>query len=139
MRVILDTNVFVSGVFFRGPQYEILEAWRDGKVQLVVSPEILEEYQRVGEILAKQFPKVDLGPIIDLLAVEAKLVLPPSLPEPVCADPDDDKFLACALASKTKFVISGDKHLLEVSSYRAIKIVRPRKFVEEYLTERKGS
>ena len=139
MRVILDTNVFVSGVFFRGPPYEILEAWRDGKVQLVVSPEILEEYQRVGKILAKQFPKVDLGPIIDLLAVGAKLVLPPPLPEPVCADPDDDKFLACALASKTKFVISGDKHLLDVSDYRGITIVRPGKFVNEYLTEEKGS
>ena len=139
MRVILDTNVFVSGVFFRGPPYEILEAWRDGKVQLVVSPEILEEYQRVGKILAKQFPKVDLGPIIDLLAVKAKLVLPPPLPEPVCADPDDDKFLACALASKTKFVVSGGKHLLDVSDYRGITIVRPGKFVNEYLTEEKGS
>ena len=139
MRVILDTNVFVSGVFFRGPPYQILTAWRDGKVQLVVSPEILDEYQRVGEILEKQFPKVDLGPIIDLLAVKAKLVLPPPLPEHVCADPDDDKFLACALASKTKFVISGDKHLLNVSNYRGIMIVRPRKFVNEYLTEEKGS
>ncbi|KUO39937.1 MAG: hypothetical protein AVW05_03985 [Hadesarchaea archaeon DG-33] len=130
---MLDTNVFVSAVFFSGPPHQILKAWRDGKIQLVVSPEILEEYQRVGEIIAKQFPKVDLSPIIDLLAVEAKLVLPPSLPEPVCADPDDDKFLACALASKTKFVISGDNHLLNVSGYRGIKIVRPRKFVDEYL------
>ena len=49
MRIILDTNVFVSGVFFSGPPYEILAAWRDGKVQLVISPEILEEYQRAGE------------------------------------------------------------------------------------------
>jgi putative PIN family toxin of toxin-antitoxin system len=133
VRVVLDTNVFVSAVFFSGPPHQILKAWRDGKIQLVVSPEILEEYQRVGEIIAKQFPKVDLSPIIDLLAVEAKLVLPPSLPEPVCADPDDDKFLASALASKTKFVITGDNHLLNVSGYRGIKIVRLRKFVDEYL------
>ena len=66
MRVILDTNVFVSGVFFSGPPYQILTAWRDGKIQLVVSPEILEEYQRVGEILSEQFSEVDLSPIIDL-------------------------------------------------------------------------
>ena len=66
MRVILDTNVFVSGVFFSGPPYQILRAWRDGKIQLVVSPEILEEYQRVGEILSEQFSEVDLSPIIDL-------------------------------------------------------------------------
>ena len=105
----------------------------------MVSPEILEEYQRVGDVLAKQFSKVELGPVIDLLAVEAKLVLPPKLPEQVYTDPDDDKFLACALTSKTKFVISGDKHLLGVSSYRGIRIVRPRKFVERYRTGRMGS
>ena len=139
MRLILDTYVFVSGVFFSGPPYQILKAWRDGKIQLVVSPEILEEYQRVGEILSEQFSKVSLSPIIDLLAVQAKLVLPPPLAQPVCTDPDDDKFLACALTSKTKFVISGDKHLLGVSSYRGIRIVRPRKFVERYLTVRMGS
>ncbi len=55
MRVILDTNVFVSGVFFVGPPYRILEAWRDGKLRLVLTQEILEEYQRVGEALAEQF------------------------------------------------------------------------------------
>ncbi len=48
MRIILDTNVFVSGVFFTGPPYEILRGWRDGKWQLVICPEILDEYRRVG-------------------------------------------------------------------------------------------
>lgn len=51
MRVILDTNVFVSGIFFSGPPHEILEAWRHGRIRLVISPEILEEYRRVGEEL----------------------------------------------------------------------------------------
>jgi len=106
---------------------------------LVVSPEIPGEYQRVAEIMSDQFPKVDPSPIINLLAVEAKLVLPPGLPEAVCVGPDDDKFLACALASRTKFIIGGDRHLLNVSSYRGIKIVRPRRFVDEYLKKREGS
>lgn len=51
MKVVLDTNVFVSGLFFSGPPYEILSAWRDGRLQLVVSAEILDEYRRVGERL----------------------------------------------------------------------------------------
>jgi predicted nucleic acid-binding protein len=46
VRVILDTKVFISGVFFGGPPYRILEGWRDGKVQLVLTHEILEEYSR---------------------------------------------------------------------------------------------
>lgn len=58
MRVILDTNVFVSGVFFTGPPYQILKAWREGRVKLIVSPEILEEYERVGKILAEEFPSI---------------------------------------------------------------------------------
>ena len=55
MKIILDTNVFISGVFFSGPPYQILKSWRDGKVQLVISKEILAEYQRVGEILVDKY------------------------------------------------------------------------------------
>ena len=51
MRVVLDTNVFISGIFFTGPPFEILNAWRNEQLQLVVSAEILEEYRRVGERL----------------------------------------------------------------------------------------
>jgi predicted nucleic acid-binding protein len=53
VKIVLDTNVFVSGVFFSGPPYQILPAWREDKFQLAVIPEILEEYRRVGGILAK--------------------------------------------------------------------------------------
>ncbi len=133
MRVILDTNVFVSGVFFSGPPYHILRAWRDGKLQLVISEEIIAEYRRVGNILAKQFPGVDLGPILEMVTVEADLVHAPGLPAPVCDDPDDDKFLACALVGKTGIIVSGDRHLIRVSGYQGIKIMKPREFADLYL------
>jgi len=55
VRIVLDTNVFVSGIFFTGPPHHILCAWRDGKVHLVISPEILEEYSRVAEVLSEKF------------------------------------------------------------------------------------
>jgi putative PIN family toxin of toxin-antitoxin system len=139
VRVILDTNVFISGVFFTGPPYHILKAWRDGIVHIVVSPEILGEYQRVGGVLAKQYPGIDLDPILNLLAAEAELIPAPPLPQPVCDDPDDDKFLACALASKTKIIISGDKQLLRVSGYRSIEVIRPRTFVDDYLSKKRRS
>jgi len=61
------------------------------------------------------------------------MVLAPNLSDPICDDPDDDNFLACALKSKNKLIISGDKHLLRVSGYRGIKIIRPRRFVDKYL------
>jgi putative PIN family toxin of toxin-antitoxin system len=67
VKIVLDTNVLVSGMFFSGPPYEILKAWRDGKIRLVFSTEILKEYQRVAEELAKQFPGVDISEIMELL------------------------------------------------------------------------
>lgn len=135
MRVILDTNVFVSGVFFSGPPYRILEAWRGGKLQLVASQEILEEYQRVGETLAEQFPGVNLQPIIDLVTTNAEIFPNQVLPESLCEDPDDDKFIACALAGRCRVIISGDRHLLKVSGFRGLTVMSPRRFIDEYLFE----
>ncbi len=125
--------MFISGVFFSGPPYQILKSWRDGKVQLVISNEILAEYQRVGEILAERFSEVNLDPIIKLVAVKAELVLAPNLSNPICDDPDDDKFLACAIKSKNKLIISGDKHLLRVSGYQSIEIIRPQNLLTNIL------
>ena len=133
MKTVLDTNVFISGVFFRGPPHQILKAWREGRIRLLISDEIFEEYQRVGELLSNDFPKVDLGPFLELLAINAEFVMPRKMQNPVCEDPDDDKFLACALAGKSKIIISGDKHLQRVSGYMGIKVLRPRIFVEKYL------
>jgi uncharacterized protein len=133
MRIILDTNVLVSGIFFTGPPFKILQAWRDGKLQLVISPEILEEYQRVAATLAEQFPSVNLKGILDLLMIHADMVAAPPLSCPVCVDRDDDKFLACAVASKAHCIVSGDKHLLQVAGYQGIRVVKPREFIDEYL------
>ena len=136
MKLILDTNVFVSGVFFSGPPFMILDAWRHGRVSLIISPEILNEYHRVGNKLAIQFHGVDLEPWIELLMIKTSLVDAPPLAERVCYDPDDDKFLACAVASRTKLICSGDKHLINVSGYRGITTMKPRAFVDKHLKKR---
>ncbi len=132
LKVVMDTNVFVSGVFFSGPPYQILKAWQSGEFELIVSPEILVEYRRVGEVLAKERPNIDLNPILKFVLEHATLYKPSALKEPVCEDPDDDKFFACALASGSKVIISGDKHLLKVSGYQGIEVLKPREFVERY-------
>ncbi len=137
MKIILDTNVFISGVFFGGPPFQVLEAWRDGKAQLVISPAILEEYRRVADELAEQFPGVDLTAILELVTINSELVSPDNLPHAVCDDPDDDKFLACAIASGSKLIISGDRHLLKVSGYKGIEVVKPRDFIEKYVAKPK--
>jgi len=133
VKVVLDTNVSISGIFFTGPPFQILRAWRDGTVELIVSAEVLEEYREVGDRLSGQYEEVSIEPIFALLAVHAEIVNAPKLPKPVCEDPDDDKFLACALAAKCKLIVSGDKHLLHASGHRRVKVLTPRQFVDTYL------
>ena len=133
MRIVLDTNVFVSGVFFAGPPFEILCAWRNQRVQLVVSAEILDEYRRVGERLERKYPGVDLSPFLVLLAIHGEIVSAPSLQERVCEDPSDDMFFACAAAGRCPIIVSGDRHLHRASGYHGVEVYRPRGFVDRYL------
>lgn len=133
MRLVLDTNVLVSGIFFSGPPSQILSAWQQRKLEFVISVDILAEYQRVAAILGEKFPAVDLQPILDLIAVNSDIIDAPALPHPVSEDPDDDMFLACAIAGRTGLIVSGDKHLLDVNGYQDIRIIKPREFVDTYL------
>jgi putative PIN family toxin of toxin-antitoxin system len=126
-------KLFISGIFFTGPPYQILKAWRDGRVQLLVSPSILDEYQRIGADLALQFRDVDLKAFLDLLTVQAEIVLAPTLPPVIRDDPSDDKFLEAAVAGNTSYIISGDKHLLTLSEFQGIQILKPRDFAHRYL------
>jgi hypothetical protein len=62
MRIVLDTNVFVSGIFFTGPPYQILRAWREGRIRIVYSSAIFEECRRVLIELSGQFPQISGQP-----------------------------------------------------------------------------
>lgn len=130
MKIILDTNVFISGIFWSGPPYKILKAWQQRKVDLVVSQEILNEYDRVSKALSEKYPSIDLSPFIELLTIHAEIYTPKKLKEPVSCDPDDDKFIACALSAKIKIIVSGDQDLLSVSGYQGIDIMKPGAFAK---------
>lgn len=125
--------MLVSGIFFSGPPFQILHAWRNRTIQFVLSVEILDEYRRVSMELAKQFPGIDISSSLDLVTVNSKIIESLPLPAPVCVDPDDDKFIACAIAGKTNIIISGDGHLLKVDGFRNIRVYKPREFVDKYL------
>jgi len=133
LRIVLDTNVFISGVFFSGPPYEILKACIDKRIQIIISSEILQEYKRVGEELMHRYPEIEIIPILKSFSKNAISISASRLPHPVCVDPDDDKFLECAVTGNAERIISGDRHLLDINDFQGIKIVKPRMFVDEYL------
>ena len=132
MRVVLDTNVLISGIFFAGLPGRIVTAWRDAAVRVVTSPEILAEYADVLKRLASKRPGIDPYPILALLATNCECVESPHLSGPVCDDPDDDKFFACAVASGVSVIVSGDSHLLTRSGYHDITVLRPAEVLKQY-------
>ena len=87
----------------------------------------------MGLVLSDRYEGADIESLLTLLAIHSELVDAPDLPELVCEDPDDDKFLACALAAGVEVVVSGDRHLLRVSGWSGIEVLTPRQFVERYL------
>jgi putative PIN family toxin of toxin-antitoxin system len=133
VKVVLDTNVVVSGIFFSGPPREILHSWSRGKIRLLITPEIFEEYQRIAAELNQKYPSIEIRRILELILVGSEFVVAAPLPRPICNDPDDDKFFDCAAAGRASIIISGDKHLLKVSGSHGITVVTPRYFKERYL------
>ena len=133
MRVVLDTNVLMSGIFFAGPPARILAAWAEGQLDLLASVDILSEYRRVGSRLRKKYPSVDVDPALDLVIRESRIVEPVPIDADACSDEDDLKFLACALAGNADCVVSGDRALLRSSHYEGIEVITPREFQTRFL------
>lgn len=79
-----------------------------------------------------------LDALIATLAVNSSLVKAPALDPPVCEDPDDDKFLAAAIAGAATVIVSGDKHLLRMSGWQHLEILTPRQFVNCHLARADG-
>ena len=135
MRVVVDTNVFVSAVFFGGIPGRILDMWRDGRIDLLLTPEILAEYEEIVHRLHVRYPGVDPEPIVSLVIRRGVFVADEELSQPVSIDEDDDKFLAAAIASESGIIVSGDKHLRDVSGYRQVEVLTPAQFVQKYGSE----
>jgi uncharacterized protein len=131
VRVILDTNVVVSGLFFGGAPRRILELWREGALEWVITAQILDEYRRVGSVLGQRYPGVNADPFLDFVARRATVVTPKKLPKPATADPDDEKFFEAAVGGDVRLIVSGDKHLLNAAGSFRVQVLKPADFLEQ--------
>lgn len=130
MRIVLDTNVAVSAVLWRGTPYELMRAIRQHEhVQLFTSAALLVE---LGEVLARPVLSKRLALLgraaHEVLAdyIDAvELVTPIAVPRVIAADADDDQVIAAAIAAEADFLVSGDRHLLALGSYNKIRMVAP--------------
>lgn len=130
MRVVIDTNVLMSGLFWpSGPPRKILELWAKGKFAVVVTPEIVTEYRDVTNRLAAQKSEIKVSKHLDRLLMLVEFVLDSPLKEQVCTDPDDDIFISAAVSGRASYIVTGDKALLAVDKFRKIQIIKPAPFL----------
>ncbi|PIE51809.1 putative toxin-antitoxin system toxin component, PIN family [Candidatus Fermentibacteria bacterium] len=129
----------ISAVFFKGKPDVILEAWRAGILEIILSAEILDEYSEVLKRLSKKYPTIDVSGILSVFASGCRIVEPEVIGGQICDDADDDKFLAAAIGGDAGIVISGDKHLLDVNGYSGIEILRSTEFIDKYLSEQSNA
>ena len=128
MRIVIDTNVIASAVFFGGRPKELLELLLNGRLEAFASTEIVVEYKETLEELCARYPnRPEKLPLIAI--VSAMKIIEQSSRIAVCRDPDDDKFIECADDAKCVYIVSGDKDLLSLKKYKDIEIVTVADFM----------
>ena len=133
LRIILDTNVLLSGIAYpTGVPGKIMAAWRHGSIELLLSPFILDELRRVLPRLAHRhgLSAMEIGDVIDILAIQAEVIEPLSISDPELRDANDQPVLGTLLAAiragGADYLVTGDKDLLAISS--RFPIVTPAMF-----------
>lgn len=130
IKVVLDTNVLISILFWKGPSRHIVDLAIANKIKSVTSPEILEE---VEAVLYEDFPQVPYdkieGIIRDILSY-SQLIIPQQVTVKKLRDLKDTKIIACAVSAKADYIVTGDKDLLVLKKYGEIQISNPKTFLD---------
>jgi putative PIN family toxin of toxin-antitoxin system len=129
MRIVIDTNVIASAVFFGGRPYQLLRYIMENYVEVVASKEIVDEYEEIILRLQQKYPAITTKiPFHDILA---KLeIIRVSSDIHVSRDPDDDKFISCAADGKCLYIVSGDSDLVSIGKYEGIEILTVADFLD---------
>jgi len=133
MRTVADTNVVVSGLLWRGPSRQLLDAARQGAVELFTSGALLAELEEVlqREKFLKRLAaaQVQARDLVTGYAALATVVQPVQIEPIVLRDPDDDAVIACAVAAAATNIVSGDRDLLALKKHREIEICKAAEFM----------
>ena len=130
MNVVLDTNVFISGIFWKGNFCsQIIDAWRKGKFTLVSSISIIEELTEILKDFKIQMPD-DMIEEWKNMIIENSIIIETKNKINIIEHTSDNKFLEVAVEADAEYIISQDKHLLDLKGYKGIKILSPEDFLK---------
>ena len=133
MNIVCDTNVLVSGVLFGGHAREILRLASRGVVINFISPDILREAENVLRRSKFGLHPEQVLEIIALFKDTFEIVTPSIRVRAISSDPQDNHVIEAALAARAKYIISGDKHLLELMKWADIDVVSPAQFMQNVI------
>ncbi len=129
MKVVLDTNILVSALLWRGTPYRCLLAIEAGLVELIISPPILEEFRRI--LIAKfRHTQAEADGAVAFLRATATLVEVPETLHGITEDPEDDKFVEAAQVAGVDYLVSRDRHLLTLGVHAGIPVIRARTLLD---------
>ena len=128
MKVVLDTNIFISGIFWKGSSNKVITNWKEGKFTLVTSLEAVSEIIKVLKDFKIKLSDEMIKEWVDLIVRNSMIVEPKEKIEAVKDDPKDNIFIETAVAGNVDYIISQDNHLLKLKEFRGIKIITPEEF-----------
>ena len=128
MRIVIDTNIIASALFFGGKPYRLLRYVMESRVDVVASKEIVDEYEEIVLRLQRKYPAINTR--IPLQEIISKFeIIRVNSQIHISRDPADDKFISCALDGKCLYIVSGDSDLLDIESYEGIEILTVSDFL----------
>ena len=130
MKIVIDTNIVASAIFFGGRPRKLLELLLQRELSAFITREIIEEYQETIEFLQNEYPSKPITVPLTQIIAACNMIETTSRVK-VCRDPDDDKFFACALDSRSLYIVSGDKDLLAVKQYKDVQVVTVAQFFHD--------
>ena len=133
MRIVCDTNVIVSGMLFGGHSRTILTAVAQGRVVAFTSPALLHELREVLQRRKFRLKPEQIDAVMELVRESFTCVDSGTVFSVIADDPDDDRILEAAHASRSRVIVSGDSHLLALGAWRSITVLSPADFVTAYL------
>ncbi len=128
--IVLDTNVYISGILFGGNSRDILNKIIEGKITLYISDDIFGEIKDVLSRKKLDFPPEIVHNIINEIESISELIYPTAFYNIVEKDKDDNIIIDCAVEAKADFIVTGDKILQEIKSFKGIEILSPRDFLD---------
>ena len=133
IRVVLDTNVLISGLLFKGELSGIVGLWQKGKIIPVISKETFDELRTVLEYSKFSLSRAEIKSLIehDILPF-FEVVNVSKHVKGTCRDPEDDKFISCAISASVDWIVTGDKDLSDLKKYQSIRIIHASDFIKMF-------